>query len=422
VISHAHADRLGAVVRAILDLRLFAVAVTLVYLAAVADRPVALVVALMVSLLCSAIPLLAWSRIAASVLRHPTWLAVDLVLSVAVLSLAGPESPFFLATLATAALAGIIYGVTGASVFTALLLAGWAAVIHLRPEGADELSAFASAVTLPALYPICAAAGAAVRRLLDKQAITEQLLLTAEHANTIAAERARMAREMHDSVGKSLHGIALSATALALGAARNPEGAGDAAGQLATAAKVAAVEARELIGDLRADDLRAELHEALAAVARRWGETTGVAIELELGPVQADGDMRYELLAIANEALRNVARHAHANAVLVVLEQTDGHVRLEVADDGRGLPADHDPQRLAGEGHFGLLGMRERAERLGGRLDVTPRDAGGTALVAVLPASQAATVAQQPQSGRRLRLRRLRLRRYRPSAGLDEAV
>ena len=166
---------------------------------------------------------------------------------------------------------------------------------------------------------------------------------------------------MHDSVGKSLQGIALSASALALGAGRDPAGSQAAATQLAAAAKIAAAEARELIGDLRADDLGAELHDAVAAVAHRWAQTTGVAIELELRPVHADADVRYELLAIANEALRNVERHARASTVRIALTTAGGHVRLEVVDDGCGLPAGHDPERLVGEGHFGLLGMSERA-------------------------------------------------------------
>ncbi|MBW3654038.1 MAG: hypothetical protein KY433_10745, partial [Actinobacteria bacterium] len=239
--ADAQADRLGAVVRAILDLRLFAVAVTLLYLPTVSESATVIVVALLVSLIASFVPLMLWRRICDSVLRHPTWLAVDLSLSVAVLALAGPESPFFLATLATAALAGIIYGVAGAAVFTGLLLLGWAAVLELRPAGADELSAFQAAVTLPALYPLCAAAGAAVRRLLDEQARTERSLLAAEHASSTSAERVRVAREMHDSVGKSLHGIALSASALATRAARDPAAAGASARELADAAKLAAV-------------------------------------------------------------------------------------------------------------------------------------------------------------------------------------
>lgn len=410
----APADRLGDVVRAILDLRLFAVAVTLLYLPSVAVRPAPVIAALFVSLLCSALPLLLWARISDTVMRHPTWLAVDLFLSLAALTLAGPESPFFLATLGTAALAGIIYGVPGATVFTSLLLLGWAAVLHVRPEGADELSSFEAAVTLPALYPLCAAGGAAVRRLLDTQASTERRLLAAEHANTVAAERARMAREMHDSVGKSLHGIAMSATALALRAPRDPQSASQAASELASAAKVAAVEAREIITALRADDPRAELHESLAVAAQGWAERSRVELELELEQADADADVRYEILWIAMEALRNVERHAQASSVRVSLHARDGQVRLAIVDDGRGLPPDHDAERLVGERHFGLLGMRERAEHIGGTLQVTSEPSGGTAVTATLPATVAPVAeapARRPSLTTRVRLwwRRRRL-------------
>lgn len=403
--GHRHDDRLGAAVRAILDLRLFAVVVTLLYLPTVAQAATPIVVALLVSLTASFVPLMLWQRICDSVLRHPSWLAADLLLSFAVLALAGPESPFFLATLGTAALAGIIYGVPGAVVFTGLLLLGWAAVLELRPAGADDLSFFQAAVTLPALYPLCAAAGAAVRRLLDEQARTERRLLATEHANSTSAERLRMAREMHDSVGKSLHGIALSASALAMRAARDPAAAPETARELADAAKAAAVEARELIGDLRADDLDVGLHEALGAVARSWAEASGVCLELDLPAVQADSDVRYEILAIAKEALRNVERHAAASLVRLGLEADGDRIRLSVVDDGRGLAAAHDSDELVRAGHFGLLGMRERAERMGGELDVASQRGHGTTLTAVLP------TASSPRPEPERPLRRLRLRR-----------
>jgi signal transduction histidine kinase len=412
--SHAHTDRLGAVVRAIFDLRLFAVAVTLLYLPSVSASPTPVVVALLVSLVCSFLPLVLWQRISHSVLRHPTWLAVDLCLSIAVLTLAGPESPFFLATLGTAALAGIVYGVPGATVFTSLLLFGWAGVLELRPEGADDLSPFQAAVTLPALYPLCAAGGAAVRRLLDQQAETERSLLAAEHASSVAMERARVAREMHDSVGKSLQGIALSASALATSAALDHDKA-DAARRLAGAARVAAVEARELIGDLRADDLDAPLHETLAGVARSWAQGAGVRLRLAVAPVAADADARYEILAIVKEALRNVERHAQAESVRIVLEADEATIRLTVADDGCGLPGGHDDDALVRGGHFGLLGMRERAERIGGELDVARGRSGGTTLTAVLPAARAPE-AQRPQRFR-LRLRSRSRRDLRGVAG-----
>ena len=402
--SDAHEERLSAVVRTILNLRLFAVAVTLLYLPTRSDHTTPIVVALIASLTCSFVPLLLWRRISDSVLRHPTWLALDLGVSIAVLAIAGPESPFFLATLGTAVLAGIIYGIPGAIVFTGMLLAGWALVVDLRPAGADELSTFATVVTLPALYPLCAAGGAAVRRLLDEQARTERSLLAAERASSISAERVRMAREMHDSVGKSLQGIALSASALAMRAAQSPGEAGEAARALAGAAKVAAVEARELIGDLRADDLEGGLHEALAAVARSWAQTSGVGLELDVHPVDAGTEVRYELLAIAKEALRNVERHAGADCVRVVLETVANRIVLSVIDDGRGLPAGHDADELVRAGHFGLLGMRERAERLGGDLDVVSEGERGTRLTALVPAANAAVPDERP--ARRLRLPR----------------
>ena len=82
---------------------------------------------------------------------------------------------------------------------------------ELRTHEARDIQAL---VVLPALYPLAAAGGAAVRRLLDRQAVTQLALAGAERRAAAGAERARVAREMHDSLGKTLYGIALAARGL----------------------------------------------------------------------------------------------------------------------------------------------------------------------------------------------------------------
>jgi signal transduction histidine kinase len=103
------------------------------------------------------------------------------------------------------------------------------------------------------------------------------------------------------------------------------------------------------------------------------------AQELEVSPATA-----HELLQILAEALRNVERHARATRVRVELRHEDGHVVLSVADDGEGF-ADTGGDPVDGL-HFGLVGMRERAELLGGELATTSLPGEWTTVTAEVPA------------------------------------
>ena len=103
------------------------------------------------------------------------------------------------------------------------------------------------------------------------------------------------------------------------------------------------------------------------------------------GVADVEGPARRELLAILDEALRNVERHADASRVRVALTGTAGSVVLDVEDDGRGLPEGRSETALH-EGRYGLLGMRERAHGLGGSLSLGPAAHGrGTRVVLSAP-------------------------------------
>jgi signal transduction histidine kinase len=163
---------------------------------------------------------------------------------------------------------------------------------------------------------------------------------------------------------------------------------------------------RHLITELRPaalDDLGLEA--ALQALARRAQAIDGldVTIELELGgapdaahehtaPAEApdhrlDPELESTIYRVVQEALTNVSRHAHANSAAVRIVERDGEVRVTVTDDGRGLPdADRLGPRGDGlEGGFGTSGMRERAELVGGELELMPAPGGGTMVRLTVP-------------------------------------
>jgi signal transduction histidine kinase len=379
-------ERYGQIIRLLIVFRLLALLVTIVYIPVRgADAPT-LSIALVVAAFASWLPLRYWEWVRPRLLRHPALLAGDLVLTLGILLLAGPESPFIYYTLSTAAIAGVAYGWVGAAYFAVLEVAGYAGVLALRAGAGFEPEGFQEIVGLPALYPLTAAAGAALRGVLRSQAEAEARLADAALVTAASEERSRMAREMHDSLAKTLHGISLSAVALSRFVQRDPEAAAAEAERLAGAAERAAAESRELIADLRSDQLEASLGEALQEHVGGWSSATGIPVQLHVNGIELHSpSTRYELFRILREALDNVRRHAGAASVTVSVEQSDGGLAMRIVDDGVGVPAASDLLELEPPGHFGLVGMAERAERLGGRMELVPTPGGGTTVVVTLP-------------------------------------
>jgi signal transduction histidine kinase len=372
-------DRLASLCRIILVFRLASLLLTLAYF--IFHRPHSvplLLTALALALPASYIPLRHWDRVGPVIMRHPALLGVDLLLAQVILLLTGVEGPFFLYTLSSALLGGVIYGWRGAVAFSTLLLAGYYGVVALHESLGLQTVTFQSVAGQPALYLFAAAGGAAVRRRLETEAAAEA---------SLANERVRLrvAREMHDSLGKTLHGMALSAAAVARLVPEDPERAAARANELADGARAAADEARELIRDLRADRLAQPLHEAVRAFVQEWSETAGVDAEVEVEPVPVRSpEARYEVFSVLREALENVRRHAAAETVTVALRRDGDGAALTVCDDGCGASRGV-LERASRDGHFGLVGMHERAERLGGRLEIAGVPGKGTTIRALLP-------------------------------------
>ena len=277
-----------------------------------------------------------------------------------------------------------------------MLIGVYAWVVSVRD--ADGAASF----VLPALYPLIAAAGAGLRGLLDRQAATESELAS-------QSERARLARDMHDSLAKTVSGMGFAALALARHIERDPATAAAEAHKLAEDARQATREAREIIVGLRADaGEQLPLTAALQAEARAWGEASGVRVALaveEVGELHPVAER--ELEWIMREALRNVERHAGASQVTVRLRRLGGRAVLTVADDGAGFEVPDELEELARGRHFGVTGMRERALLAGGELSVESAPGDGCVLSVWMPAEarrrdrpapapQAAAPPQQP--------------------------
>ncbi|QNP75755.1 two-component sensor histidine kinase [Streptomyces roseirectus] len=317
-----------------------------------------------------------WERFGPLLLRHPAVLALDTLLGSLLLISAGPETTLAYVSVCTPLLAGILYGWRGAACFAsaqALILL----LVHTTLASHSDVSV-AERLLLPGFCVITGALGSALRSLMLRFAeATEALAETRSRlaaTEAVAAERARLAREMHDSVAKSLYGVALAAEALASGADQHVR---DQAELIARAARRTAQESRTLLTDLRdenAEDM--DLLDELALRARDFTTRTGLPTTYRVTGDHTTAPLpptvARELLTITAEALDNAHRHADATRVEVSAGIHAGVLRVTVHDDGKGLPPGTTLDALRGAGRFGLLGMTERAAALGARLAVGP--------------------------------------------------
>jgi signal transduction histidine kinase len=209
-------------------------------------------------------------------------------------------------------------------------------------------------------------------------AITNARLYEQTRELSILGERNRLALDLHDAVSQKLFALVYAAeTATAL-LDRDPGAARERVARVAELAQQALDELRSLIFELRPPDLEKEglgptLRKHVEVLRRQSGE---VEVHLDVAEdLPADARRDRELLRIAQEALQNALRHADARRVGVRLGREDGHVVLEVSDDGRGF----DPAALEVRSRrLGLTSMEERAKRLGGRLHIRSAPGGGT--------------------------------------------
>ncbi len=266
-------------------------------------------------------------------------------------------------------------------------------VVLLVPLAAGSLGAPATALAtapstwqgwlalaggLPALVVGVCVIGSVVRRNVAGMVEARQEIAEAVSAIGAAEERSRLARDMHDSVGKSIHGISLGAKALQRLVDTDPGLAKEVAGSLASSAEQAAREARDLLLSLREGQSDRPTVEVVNDILRQWQRESDVSARLvgveavDAGPV-VTRQMAYAL----REILHNIAQHARASAVTVRLTGDRDLIELQVSDDGVGF----DVQRAAGRealGHFGLRGLRERAEQVGGSVDISSEKKKGT--------------------------------------------
>jgi signal transduction histidine kinase len=232
--------------------------------------------------------------------------------------------------------------------------------------------------------------GAANRRLeatiAENEGLHRQLVARAHEAG-ILDERQRMAREIHDTLAQGLTGIVTQLQAAERATERTPADPAGWRRHVAAATQLARdslSEARRSVDALRPEPLeRSRLTEALADVAERWTALNGIPVQAQTTgtarPIRPE--IEFALLRAAQEALANVARHAHATRVGLTVSYMENEVALDVRDDGVGF----DPATLTEGGGFGLIAMRQRIADLSGTVEVESEPGGGTAISTCVP-------------------------------------
>ncbi len=199
---------------------------------------------------------------------------------------------------------------------------------------------------------------------------------------------------MHDSLSKTVHGTHLMAVAVRRRLASGTDGAQllDDADRLVTACDIATRDARRLLHDLR-DDPAAETTSVFRRVEQtllEWQTRTAGSVRVtnltEDGHDELAASVVYELGCILSEALDNAHSHGGALSVDVRLEPRDGWLHLTLTDDGKGFDIPEDLRDLHRSGHYGVIGMRERAQRIGGTMDIRSSPQRGTTVAVALPA------------------------------------
>lgn len=199
-------------------------------------------------------------------------------------------------------------------------------------------------------------------------------------ALTRLAERQRLARELHDTLSQGLVGLKLQLEGIDALLAQHQSAEAKAVVQQAMAhIQRTMTEARGAIDDLRAiPNASQDGIGALQEVIQRFTTATGIPCQTDLAMLEMlPAPFHDTLVRIIGEGLTNVARHARANQVWITARHTDTVVSLELKDDGIGF----DPTTIAEQpGHYGLLGLRERARLLHGHLEIQSKPGAGTCI------------------------------------------
>lgn len=289
--------------------------------------------------------------------------------------------PFWPAAVVVAAMTGVV-------IAAQLRLSGW-----LDPTVVAGPLGIAVATIIA--YRALDREARARQQLVDELTGTQADLAAAEHRAGALAERARLSREIHDSVGQDLSSINLLLQAAQQQWDGRPDDARSQVRAAADAARDGLDAVRRVVRDLAPSELEGAAGSLPAAIERVVADAVGIRASFRCHGAVGDVPLPVAaaLIRTVRGALANVAEHSHASRAVVSLTAQPDELRLDIRDDGVGF----DPRpgarltriaerRTAGRGR-GLTGIEERIEALGGTFEIESATGEGTTLSAVFPAS-----------------------------------
>jgi len=210
------------------------------------------------------------------------------------------------------------------------------------------------------------------------------------HLEGQADERLRIARELHDTLLQTFHGLLPQFQAARNICRMRPEEAEQLLDSALDQADAAIAEGREAIQNMRSStEISSDLAQSLGKVAKEF-ESENCArfgVIVEGSPRDLHPDIRHEVYRISCEAIRNAFQHAAARAIEAEIRYSNS-LRVRIRDDGKGIDSGKvKPAREGGLGHYGLVGMRERAAQIGANLTVWSALGAGTEIELSIPGS-----------------------------------
>ncbi|WP_158587087.1 nitrate/nitrite two-component system sensor histidine kinase NarQ [Motilimonas pumila] len=201
-------------------------------------------------------------------------------------------------------------------------------------------------------------------------------------------ERAIIARELHDSIAQALSYLRIQCTRLKrqVQQPHNDQALNAIAEEIDQGIAAAYLQLRELLSTFRLQIKEANLSEAIAVMLEQLQEQSASILQLEyqINDHDLKAEHHIHILQIIRESVLNAIKHANAAKILVVCQYQDSHnIAISISDDGQGFEGEQ-----AKQGHYGLSILHERAQNLGGEINIEPRPNSGTLISLVFPYQQ----------------------------------
>lgn len=238
------------------------------------------------------------------------------------------------------------------------------------------------------------------QQLIAKLETAQRELATFERQAGVLEERQRLAREIHDTLAQDTASVVMHLEAAEQMLTSDLVVAQQHMDQARRIARESLAEARRFVWALQPELLaRESLPDAIKRVADRWSEESGIATRTTITgiPQPLRPESEVTLLRVAQEALANIQKHAHASQVMLTLSYMTDLVALDIQDNGVGFEP-HSPMPNSMDGRFGLNAMHARVEQLGGRLMIESSTGEGTVLAIELPVAALGTNLPAPPS------------------------